>query len=203
MIEDKTPHDNDRDENEIMDIEEQIMNSGIEPEKLVPDHKSGKTNLQEEISRLQKELEDKIEENEKLKGHHLRALADYENLSKRTKAERVRLLKLANEDLIKKFLELADSFEKGKDSFSESTITLDVVKDGFNAIESQFFTILKNEGIERIACLGEKFDPSLHEVILVKSDSSVEEDTILTEVQAGYRMNSVLLRPSKVIIAKK
>ena len=133
----------------------------------------------------------------------MRALADYENLSKRTKSERIRLLKSANEDLIKKFLELADSFEKGKASFSESTVNLDVVKDGFNAIESQFFTILKNEGIERIACLGEKFDPSLHEVILVKSDSSVEEDTILTEVQAGYRMYSVLLRPSKVIIAKK
>lgn len=203
MIEDKDSQDIDKDENNIIDIEEQINESGTEPQDTLSDKNSKKTKPQDEITSLRKELEEKIKENEKLKGHHLRALADYENLNKRTKAERVRMLKSANEDLIKKFLELADSFEKGKSSFLENTITIEALKDGFSAIESQFFTILKSEGIEKITCLGEKFDPSLHEVILVKSDSTVEEDTILTEVQAGYKLNSVLLRPSKVIIAKK
>jgi len=203
LIEEKTPHDIDNDENSIIDIEEQIMQSGIGPQETVSDRNSTKVNIQDEIARLQKELEEKNEENKKLKNHHLRALADYENLSKRTKAERLRLLKSANADLITKFLELADSIEKGTDSFSLNSVTLDAVKDGFKAIQSQFFTILKNENVERITCIGEKFDPSLHEVILVRSDSSVEEDTILEEIQAGYKLNSVLLRPSKVIIAKK
>ncbi|MHA1237299.1 MAG: nucleotide exchange factor GrpE, partial [Candidatus Hodarchaeales archaeon] len=181
MIEEKTPHDIDNDENSIIDIEEQIMQSGIGPQETVSDRNSTKVNIQDEIARLQKELEEKNEENKKLKNHHLRALADYENLSKRTKAERLRLLKSANADLITKFLELADSIEKGTDSFSLNSVTLDAVKDGFKAIQSQFFTILKNENVERITCIGEKFDPSLHEVILVRSDSSVEEDTILEE----------------------
>lgn len=203
MIEEKTPHDIDNDENSIIDIEEQIMQSGTGPQETVSDRNSTKVNIQDEITRLQKELEEKNEENKKLKNHHLRALADYENLSKRTTAERLRLLKSANADLITKFLELADSIEKGTDSFSLNSVTLDVVKDGFKAIQSQFFTILKNENVERITCIGEKFDPSLHEVILVRSDLSVEEDTILEEIQAGYKLNSVLLRPSKVIIAKK
>lgn len=179
------------------------MQIGTEHQETVSDQNSKKANAQEEIVRLQNELEEKIEENKRLKSHHLRALADYENLSKRTKAERLKLLKSANADLLTKLLELADSFEKGAGSLSESSVTLDVVKEGFQAIESQFFTILKNEGIERSSCLGEKFDPSLHEVIFVRSDSNVEEDTILEEVQAGYKLNSVLLRPSKVIIAKK
>jgi len=203
LIEEKTPHDIDNDENSIIDIEEQIMQSGTGPQETVSDRNSTKVNIQDEIARLQKELEEKNEENKKLKNHHLRALADYENLSKRTKAERLRLLKSANADLITKFLELADSIEKGTDSFSLNSVTLDVVKDGFKAIQSQFFTILKNENVERITCIGEKFNPSLHEVILVRSDLSVEEDTILEEIQAGYKLNSVLLRPSKVIIAKK
>jgi molecular chaperone GrpE len=203
LIEEKTPHDIDNDENSIIDIEEQIMQSGTGPQETVSDQNSTKVNIQDEITRLQKELEEKNEENKKLKNHHLRALADYENLSKRTTAERLRLLKSANADLITKFLELADSIEKGTDSFSLNSVTLDVVKDGFKAIQSQFFTILKNENVERITCIGEKFDPSLHEVILVRSDLSVEEDTILEEIQAGYKLNSVLLRPSKVIIAKK
>ena len=202
-MEEKTPHDIDNDENSIIDIEEQIIQSGTEQQETVSDRNSTKVNIQDEITRLQKELEEKNEENKKLKGHNLRALADYENLSKRTKAERLKLLKSANADLITKFLDLADSIEKGTDSFSLNSVTLDVVKEGFKAIESQFFTILKNESVERITCIGEKFDPSFHEVILVRSDSSVEEDTILEEIQAGYKLNSVLLRPSKVIIAKK
>ena len=202
-MEEKTPTDIDNDENSIIDIEEQIMQSETEPKETVSDRNTTKVNIQDEIIRLQKELKEKNEENKKFQGRHLRALADYENLSKRTKAERLKLLKSANADLITKFLDLADSIEKGTDSFSLNSVTLDVVKEGFKAIESQFFTILKNENIERITCIGEKFDPSLHEVILVRSDSSVEEDTILEEIQAGYKLNSVLLRPSKVIIAKK
>ena len=202
-MEDKTPQDVDNDENNIVDIEEQIMQSGTKQQETVSDQNSKKANVQEEITRLQKELEEKIEENKKLESHHLRALADYENLSKRTKAERLKLLKSANADLITKFLGLADSLKKGTDSFSESSVTLDVVKEGFKAVESQFFNILKNEGIEQITSLGEKFDPSLHEVVLVSSDSSVEEYTILEEIQVGYKLNSFLLRPSKVIIAKK
>jgi len=202
-MEDKTPQDVDNDENNIVDIEEQIMQSGTKQQETVSDQNSKKANVQEEIARLQKELEEKIEENKKLESHHLRALADYENLNKRTKAERLKLLKSANADLITKFLGLADSLKKGTDSFSESSVTLDVVKEGFKAVESQFFNILKNEGIEQITSLGEKFDPSLHEVVLVRSDSSVEEDTILEEIQVGYKLNSFLLRPSKVIIAKK
>ena len=203
MNEDKTPQDIDKDENNIIDIEEQIMQSETTPEETVSDQNSKKDTTQDNIAHLQKELEEKIEENMKLKSHHLRALADYGNLSKRTKAERLKLLKSANADLITKFLDLADSFEKGTNSFTDTSVTLDVVKEGFKAVEAQFFTILKNEGVQRVTCIGEKFDPAVHEVILVRSDSSVEEDTILEEIQAGYKLDSVLLRPNKVIIAKK
>lgn len=203
MNEDKTPQDIEKDENNIIDIEEQIMQSETTPAETVSDQISIKDNTQTNIVHLQKELEEKIEENKKLKSRHLRALADYENLNKRTKVERLKLLKSANTDLITKFLDLADSFEKGTNSFSNSSVTLDVVKEGFKAVETQFFTILKNEGVQRVTCIGEKFDPAVHEVILVRSDSSVEEDTILDEIQAGYKLDSVLLRPSKVIIAKR
>ncbi|MHA1947360.1 MAG: nucleotide exchange factor GrpE [Candidatus Hodarchaeales archaeon] len=203
MNEDKTPQDIEKDENNIIDIEEQIMQSETPPEETVSDQISKKDKTQTDIVQLQEELEEKIEENKKLKSHHLRALADYENLNKRTKAERLKLLKSANADLITKFLDLADSFEKGTNSFSNSSVTLDDVKEGFKAVETQFFTILNNEGVQKVTCIGEKFDPAVHEVILVRSDSSVEEDTILEESQAGYKLDSVLLRPSKVIIAKK
>ncbi|MHA2306303.1 MAG: nucleotide exchange factor GrpE, partial [Candidatus Hodarchaeales archaeon] len=75
--------------------------------------------------------------------------------------------------------------------------------DGFKAINNQFSSILKKEGIERIPSLGKKFDPNFHEVIFVKSDSNNEENIILEEIQVGYLLNSELLRPAKVVVTKK
>ncbi|MHA2237901.1 MAG: nucleotide exchange factor GrpE [Candidatus Hodarchaeales archaeon] len=36
----------------------------------------------------------------------------------------------------------------------------------------------------------------------MRSDPDIEDNTIIEEVQAGYLQNSILLRPSKVIIIK-
>ena len=36
----------------------------------------------------------------------------------------------------------------------------------------------------------------------MKHDSDVKEDTILEEVQLGYLLNSKVLRPTKVVVAK-
>ena len=98
-------------------------------------------------------------------------------------------------------LELADTLEKAKSSFVDPSNNIEI-KEGFEAIEKQFFSILHNEGVERLECLGEKFDPAFHEAVFVRTDSGEGEDIILEEVQAGYTLNSTLLRPSKVIIAK-
>ncbi len=133
----------------------------------------------------------------------MRALADYENLEKRTRTERTRIVKQANERILLKLVDLADTFEKAEAEFSNNKSTnTDSILDGFQAVHKQFKTILKNEGIERIKALGEKFDPNFHEVVFVKQDSDYEEDIILEEVQIGYLLNSDVLRPTKVVVAK-
>ena len=76
-------------------------------------------------------------------------------------------------------------------------------QDGFQVVSNQFELIIRNEGVERIKAVGEKFDPNYHEAVYVKPVPDVEEDTVLEEVQAGYLLNSSLLRPTKVVIAKK
>ena len=75
-------------------------------------------------------------------------------------------------------------------------------KEGLRAIDQLFFKLLHDEGVERINCVGEKFNPAFHEAVFVRSEAGVEEDIILEEIQAGYLQNDILLRPSKVIIAK-
>jgi molecular chaperone GrpE len=158
----------------------------------------------DELKSLYKKIEEKDTQYDKIYSRYLRALADYENLEKRTKSEKQRIIKQANEKLLLKLIDLADTFEKAENDFSSNEMTtLDSVVDGFKAIHKQFRTILKNEGIKRIKAQGKKFDPKFHEVVFVKSDSNIEDETILEEIQSGYLLNSELLRPTKAVIAKK
>lgn len=205
-----TPQNTENNSN-FYDIDKQIKESDSKNVKILTNSKSmdSKSNqiseaeeLESQIEKLQEELEKQEKNNQKDKKRYLRALADYENLEKRTKAERSRFLKNANANLLTKLLELADTLEKAKSSFLDSSTNNDVLKEGFLAIERHFFSILNNEGVERLECIGKKFDPAFHEAVFVKTDSGEEEDIILEEVQAGYTLNSTLLRPSKVIIAK-
>lgn len=199
-------------EEEIVDIDYQIESAEVKPakekeqkEESFSDLKEAPTNkeLYDELKRVYKELEEKDELYDKAQKNYMRALADYENLEKRTRTERGRFVKQANERILLKLVDLADTFEKAEAEFSDNNSTNnDSIIDGFQAVHKQFKTILKNEGIERIKAIGEKFDPNFHEVVFVKQDSDSEEDIILEEVQIGYLLNSEVLRPTKVIVAK-
>ena len=68
-------------------------------------------------------------------------------------------------------------------------------------IHTELVGILKEEGLEPIHCVGETFDPTLHEAVLVET-SDREEDEILEELQKGYKFKNKVIRHSKVKIAK-
>ncbi len=208
----KNPKNSNDNEEEIVDIDYQIEETENETPPKVENKKASISGLAEdttnkelldELERVYKQLEEKDELYDKTHKQYLRALADYENLEKRTRTERAGIVKQANERLLLKLVDLADSFEKAEiDISSKEALTPDSVIKGFQAVRKQFNTILKSEGVERIPAIGEKFDPNFHEVVFVKPDSDTEEDIILEEVQIGHLLNSKVLRPSKVVVAK-
>ena len=209
-MDNKIPQSNNDNENDVLDIEKQIKESESEQQdsndislKSMSEDPKIDQSLQARITELETLMKEKDEEILKGKNQYLRAMADYDNLSKRTKSEKARIIKNANENILSKFLELADSFEKGRNMIETKEFSSKSYKESFFAIEKQFFSILKGEGVEKVKSLGEKFDPAFHEVILVRSDPDNEENTIIEEIQTGYLQNSKLIRPSKVIISKK
>ena len=208
----KNNNSNNSDETEFIDIDYQINesedNNSLRSSKDSKVNSNSATNLTDkkaidELNSLYKQIEEKDAQYDKVYSRYLRALADYENLEKRSKSEKERIIKQANENLLLKLLNLADTFEKAESNLShEEPIRLESAVDGFNTVQKLFNKLLKNEGIKRIIAKGEKFNPNFHEVIFVKHDSEFEEDTILEEIQVGYLLNSNLLRPSKVVISK-
>ena len=132
-----------------------------------------------------KNKKDKKEEGvgteEDFKEKYLRALADYQNLLKRTVKEK--------EDFIKKLLPVLDNLEKAEN----------VLKDkGIELIHKELLGVLTNEGLERIIIKkDEAFDPGRMECIAVE-----EGGKKLEEVRAGYTLNKKVIRVAQVKVVK-
>lgn len=139
-----------------------------------------------------KELEKQIEE---YKNSLIRLQADFENYIKRTNKEKDEIIRLANSNLIKELLIVLDDFEQALQKTEDEEN-----KEGLILLHKNFFKILENQGLKQIESLGKKFDPYTHEVI--KSiNSNKEENEVVEEVQKGYFLHDIILRPSRVIIS--
>ena len=62
--------------------------------------------------------------------------------------------------------------------------------------------VLEKNGVERIATVGQPFDPAVHEAVAVIPRKGVEENIVLEEVRPGFKRNGRLLRPAMVVVAQ-
>ena len=157
-----------------------------------------------EASEGQEELNKKIGELEKQKNEYLagwqRARADFLNY-KKEEMERVKgFLEYANEEFILKLMPILDNFTEAEKSIPEDKKD-DYLK-GISQIKKQFEDFLKAQGLEEIKTIGEKFNPSVHEVVGEIETKDGVQGTIIEEVQKGYKISGRLLRPAKVKIVK-
>lgn len=78
------------------------------------------------------------------------------------------------------------------------------LSDSFAILTTHVRTLLKNAGIERIACEGELFDPSCMCADEAVLDSSVDDHTVLAEILPGWRESASgrVVRPSHVRVSR-
>lgn len=124
-----------------------------------------------------------------------RVQADFENYKKRVENEQAARTAYANSELVRKLLPLLDSFE-GQQGAGDTT----GLQEGFRLVHAQLQDILRQEGLEPIKAVGERFNPLLHEVLL-KESSDQPRNTVIEEIQKGYLFKERVLRPSKVKIS--
>lgn len=122
---------------------------------------------------------------------YYRALADYQNLEKRVRDERIELIRAGNRELLLRFLPILDTLELAQQH--EENTTLKVVSD-------QFLATLKSDGVDKVKALGEKYDPMTMEVV---STENGEEGVVVKELRSGYLLHDKLLRAAQVIVGSK
>ena len=146
-----------------------------------------------------------LEECQKQKDEYLtgwqRERADFLNY-KKGELERIgEIIKYGDLGLILKILPILDNFEIAEKKLPENLKNDDNVK-GILQLKNQILDFLKNQGVEEIKSIGEKFDPNFHEAVEEVEIKDKEPGIVVEEIQKGYKINGRLLRPARVKISK-
>jgi len=149
------------------------------------------------------ELQLKLQESEK---KYLYLYSEFENFRRRIERDRLDYIKFGHEGFLKELLQVLDNFERAlahaKSLGGEKGSPLALVVQGIEMIHYQFAEALKAQGVTAVPSVGQKFDPTLHEAV-GEEESKSEPGTIVKEMQKGYQLHGRLLRPARVVVAKK
>ncbi|HEY4515821.1 MAG TPA: nucleotide exchange factor GrpE [Candidatus Paceibacterota bacterium] len=156
---------------------------------------------------LVKKLRAKLKESEEKAQEYLtgwqKERADSVNARKRLEEEKKEFAKFANENLIMEILPSLDSFDM---AMANKEVWGSLPKEwtkGIEYIYTQLLSALEAQGIKRIYPLGEKFDPSRDEAIVMLPVEKEEDDHKILEVtQPGYLFNSRIVRTAKVKVGE-
>ena len=150
------------------------------------------------------ELETKAEQLEKEKAEitdsYRRLAAEFDNFRKRTIKEKDEIFKNATSSLIEAFLPVMDSMEMAKASVDDNAEKADLKK-GIELIYRQFSEVLDKLDIDEIECLGEEFDPEMHNAIMHIEDEKYGENEVVEVLQKGYIFKDKVIRHSLVKVA--
>jgi molecular chaperone GrpE len=131
----------------------------------------------------------------------LRALADLQNFRRRGEEERVRIIRDANERLIKELLPVLDDFDLAVGAAKQSQ-SYEQLIGGVEAILRKLNETLAKQGVQPVAAVGESFNPDVHEAVMIDEDSDAPDETVTAELRRGYQLNGRVIRPSLVKVAK-
>ena len=141
--------------------------------------------VQQKIADLEHKLEDATT-------NWKRAVADYQNLERRTREEKAAFVRYATEGLIKKLLGILDTLELAARHIKDQGITLTL---------DEFRKVLREEGVEKIEVTGKQFDP--FEMECIDSVSGQRDNEVVEELRSGYKRDGKVIRPAQVKVSNK
>lgn len=156
-----------------------------------------KENEPEEKEEVKEEsMEEKYD---KLNDSYMRLLADFDNYKKRASKDKEAMIIYSTSKFAEGLFPIIDNFKRALDSEADKKSGF---YEGVNMIFTQLTELLKNEGIETIEALDEKFDPNKHYAVAVEKLDDKDDDIILEVFQDGYIYKEKVLRPSMVKVNK-
>lgn len=150
-------------------------------------------------SKKQEELEQQVAE---LTSDLQRTRADFENYRKRAEQEKEMARGSGRAGAILKLLPVVDNIERAishlPEDLKDNAWANSVVK-----LTKSLEKSLGDMGVERIeASAGTSFDPDLHDAVQFDDEAEGDNEVIAEELQPGYKVDGIVMRPSMVKVTR-
>ena len=174
---------------------------GTETHEAATDELAGDPPSEEAIAKL-------IDENAELKDRLLRAVAEAENVRRRSEKEKADASKFGISSFARDLMSVADNFSRAMESTTDEMResggeTVKNLITGVEMVERELLSAFEKNGIKQVRPVsGEKFDPNLHQAIAEIPVETQPNGTVVEVTQIGYLLDDRLLRPAMVVVAR-
>ena len=137
----------------------------------------------------------------------LRALADMDNMRKRTEREVADSRVYGISNFARDILGVADNMHRAMQALDDelrakADEATKALLEGVELTERELINVLEKHGVTKVEPLGQKFDPNRHQAMYEIEDASVPSGTVIQVMQAGYLIGERVLRPALVAVSK-
>ncbi|WP_404403979.1 nucleotide exchange factor GrpE [Jeotgalibacillus malaysiensis] len=170
---------------------EEVKNEAVEETEETADQA---VDQEESVEAQEVNWQQKAEEAE---DKYLRLHAEFNNYRRRIQKENETLQKYRAQNIVTGILPALDNFERALNIETSNDESASLLK-GMQMVHSSLLEALKAEGVEIIESTGQQFDPNLHQAVMQVSEEGYESNTVIEELQKGYKLKDRVIRPSMV-----
>jgi len=152
-----------------------------------------------EVVQLQAELETYKRKVDELARAYQALNRDRDDFKQRLSRERDRMLDVEKGNVAVLVLEAVDELDRCLTVSNDNS----PLAQGVRLIREGLLKKVESAGIERLQLLGQVYDPNVAEATDMEMTTDPDEDQkVLLEIQAGYRLKDRVIRPARVKVAK-
>ena len=129
-----------------------------------------------------------------------RSMAEFDNFRKRSEKEKSSMFDMGAKSIAEKILPVVDNFERALLA-APAEGDGKAYADGILMIYNQMIKTLEELGVKAIECVGQAFDPNLHNAVMHIEDENFGENEVVEELLKGYMYKDTVLRHSMVKVA--
>ncbi|MFY2561125.1 nucleotide exchange factor GrpE [Corallococcus terminator] len=153
-----------------------------------------------EKERLRADLESSRRRVDELARAYQAVNQDREEFKQRLTRERERMMDVERGNVAVSLLEAIDELDRALSMSAQDTSAL---AQGVRMIRDSLLAKAQGLGIERVTVLGQPYDPNVAEATDMEITTSPDEDQkVVAEFRAAYRMKDRVIRPARVKVAK-
>jgi molecular chaperone GrpE len=162
-----------------------------------------------DLSSLQTALDEMTLKFNETNDRMYRLAAEFDNSRKRWEKEKNDLKSYCISEFARDLLPVIDSFDKAMTVIEQLTLSVDTeegkqvasIVEGVQLVSKVLADTLKKHGVEKLPGKGEAFNPNYHNAIAKTVDGTLQQEMVVDEFVAGYRIGERILRTAMVRVA--